>query len=130
MLGSVGLSAQGLSVSSWVVRGLMTLGGRMQHSRRIVAVILLTLVSACSQDNGGGPDGSSATFRGSDLAANLKQGAVQQGYSADSVQAQCEDAPKRAGAISDCTLVLNGITTRVRVTYNDDQGHFSTETAG
>ncbi len=90
--------------------------------------LVVELVSACSQPGGNGSGGSSATYSGSDLAASLKQGAVQQGYAADKVTAICGTAPKRAGAVSDCTITRNGIADDIRVTYSDDQGHFTTET--
>jgi len=44
------------------------------------------------------------------------------------VTAICGTAPKRAGAVSDCTITRNGIANDIRVTYSDDQGHFTTET--
>jgi len=90
--------------------------------------LVVALVSACSQPGGNGSGGSSATYSGADLAASLKQGAVQQGYAADKVTAICGTAPKRAGAVSDCTITRNGIANDIRVTYSDDQGHFTTET--
>jgi len=74
-----------------------------------------------TRDNlGNGSGGSSATYSGADLAASLKQGAVQQGYAADKVTATCGTAPKRAGAVSDCTVTRNGIANDIRVTYSDD----------
>jgi len=90
--------------------------------------LVVALVSACSQPGGNGSSGSSATYSGAELAASLKQGAVQQGYAADKVTAICGTAPKRAGAVSDCTITRNGIANDIRVTYSDDQGHFTTET--
>ncbi len=91
-------------------------------------VFALVCASACSQPGGNGSGGSSATYSGADLAENLKQGAVQQGYAADKVTAMCGTAPKRAGAVSDCTITRNGIASDIRVTYSDDQGHLTTET--
>ena len=96
-------------------------------------VFALVCASACSQPGGGGSSDSPssdspATYSGSDLAANLKQGVVQQGYAPDTVTATCESAPKQAGGVSDCTITRNGIANDIRVTYSDDQGHFTTET--
>ena len=90
--------------------------------------LVVALVSACAQPSGNGSSDSSATYSGTDLAASLKQGAVEQGYAADKVTAICGTAPKRAGAVSDCTITRNGIANDIRVTYSDDQGHFTTET--
>jgi len=95
--------------------------------RSLLVMLALASASACSQAGGTGSSDSSATYSGSDLAASLKQGAVQQGYAADKVTAVCGTAPKRAGAVSDCTVIRNGIASDIRVTYSDDQGHFTTE---
>ncbi len=91
-------------------------------------LVTLAFASACSQAGGAGSSDSPATYSGSDLAASLKQGAVQQGYPPAAVTATCETAPKQAGAISDCTITRFGIASDIRVTYSDDQGHFTTET--
>lgn len=96
--------------------------------RNLLVTLALAFATACSQAGGTGSSDSSATYSGSDLAANLKQGAVQQGYVADQVTAVCGTAPKRAGAVSECTITRNGIASDIQVTYSDDQGHFTTET--
>jgi hypothetical protein len=98
------------------------------RSRGLVVALVSVSAFACSQPGGNSSGGSSATYSGADLAASLKQGAVRQGYAADNVNAVCGNAPKRAGAVSDCTITRNGIASDIRVTYSDDQGHFTTET--
>jgi len=89
----------------------------------VVAVIIVNVVSPQTSDTTPAPT-QTTTYSGTDLAANLKQGAIQHGYRPDRVQVECSDAPKRAGATSVCTVVRNTIAVQVQVTYTDDQGDF------
>jgi len=83
-----------------------------------ILVVLAIVFFATHRDTTPAPAPASI-YSGTDLAANLKQGAIQQGYRADRVQVECPDAPRRAGATSVCTVVRNTIAVQVLVTYTD-----------
>lgn len=64
------------------------------------------------------------TIAGADLAADVRHALEQNGGKPDDVT--CEDATKvQRGAIVDCTASSQGETAGIRVTFDDDEGHFT-----
>ncbi len=97
----------------------------------LVVVVIVLLAFWHSRTSGSSsPPAAPSIYSGSELAANLKAGAIQQGYRPDLVQVTCSDAPRRAGATSTCKVVRNTITFVALVTFSDELGHFVVQTVG
>jgi butyrate kinase len=64
------------------------------------------------------------TYSGTSLASDVTRALAASGLSANSVT--CADtAQVDAGVITDCTAMLDGRLTAVRVTWTDAAGHFA-----
>lgn len=65
---------------------------------------------------------ASKTVAGSDLARDVERVISSKGLSVSAVT--CDTAPAVKGQSTSCTATVEGVRTGIRVTWDDDQGHF------
>lgn len=93
----------------------------------VLAILLLASIGVSSGnpvEDIGGPE-----YPAEDLEADVARVYGDQGLSLTNVE--CEDTEDvKAGAITDCGADLRGKRIGVRVTWNDDEGHFKLQITG
>ena len=84
----------------------------------LLILVIMGVISAARS----GPD-----YKGSDLQTDVTRTLHDNGISGD-LSVTCPDVPKVAkGEIADCRAALNGTTSGIRVTFDDDKGHFTVQ---